>query len=221
MTNETLEQKTAVIDAAIALYLSDAEYTVKNICQRGKISQSELYKLFGNQNRVLRQFYPNCVARYRENIAMMDDYDSMSLSEKLENFIFVMLDFFQEQRAFVEKTFAKMLAMRTAKAPFQNTVEDVFRTILENEKDVAFLQRTFLLNFLTYDLLAGEFFSLVKFWLSDDSEHYEKTMAYADKLINFLTEILEVSIVDKGFDLAKFVVQHNLRHLPFYNRIFK
>ncbi len=222
MNDKTVEQKTRVIEAAIALYLAGTDhYTVKNICEKGEITQSEFYKLFGNKERVLWQFYPHCVDRYRVIITMMEDHDRMSLSEKLENFIFVMLDFFQEQRLFVEKTFGKMLAKRPAKTAFQKEVEDVFREILENENDVAFLQHTFLLNFLTYDILAGEFFSLVKFWLSDDSENYEKTMAYADKLISFLTEILEISIVDKGFDLAKFVLQNNLKNLPFYNWIFK
>ncbi len=216
------EFRQRIVEAAIDLYLHNpARFTVSHICEGAGVSRHQFYRAFGSKERALEQFYPLCVTRYREIVAMMDDHAGMTLAEKLANFIYILFDFFQEQREFVSRTFEEMCRRKSWRQKFEAEIRQTLREILESEERVAMLQRTFLLNSITYDWLTGEYFSLVRFWLGDDSENYAKTMAYADKLVNFLAEVLEMSVVDRGFDLAKFMVQHNLENIPVINWFIK
>lgn len=216
------ELKQRIVEAAIDLYLHDhSQFTVQHICEAAGVSRSQFYRIFGSKERALAQFYPLCVVRYREIVAMMDDHAGMTLAEKLANFIYIMFDFFQEQREFVAQTFEEMRRRKGWRQKFEAEIRQTLREILESDERVAMLQRTFLLNSITYDLLVGEYLSLVRFWLEDDSENYAKTMAYTDKLVNFLSEVLEISVVDRGFDLAKFIVQNNLENIPVINWFIK
>lgn len=207
---ENLEIRQQIIDAAIDLHINNGgNFTLKQLCQKAKIKQGEFYQQFNSKNQVLGQFYPLCVQRCREMSLQIEAYHSMSLAEKLGNFIYMMFDLLQEQREFVDETFGEMVFLNAGTA-FHREVADVIGEILENDPQIPDLQRSFLLNAQMYDVLAKEYIHLLKFWLSDDSPNFEKSMALTDKLVNFLEEVLHSNVIGHAADLLKFFVQNDV-----------
>lgn len=212
---ENLEIRQQIIDAAIDLHITTGgNFTLKQLCQKAKIKQGEFYQQFNSKNQVLGQFYPLCVQRCREMSLQIEAYHSMSLAEKLGNFIYMMFDLLQEQREFVDETFGEMVFQNTGTA-FQREVADVIGEILESDPQIPDLQRSFLLNAQVYNFLAKEYIHLLKFWLSDDSQNFEKSMALTDKLVNFLEEVLHSNVIGRAADLLKFFVQNDVVKLNF------
>ena len=51
--------------------------------------------------------------------------------------------------------------------------------------------------------------SILKYWLRDSSEEYDKTDTFIEKSTNFCFDALGVTPLDSGFDFAKFLFQQN------------
>jgi hypothetical protein len=221
-TEAQFEAQLAIVNCAVSLFTEDpAQFNRQRICECAGVAEKDFEALVGSEIRALGMFYPLAVAQYRRMIAQMSDYNDMTLAEKLATFLYIMLDILNEQRAFVAATFPELRRQKNWRNAFEDAVMQAFRDILERDSGVAMLQRQLLLNRFTYSLLVSEFFGLIDYWLEDDSENFAKTMAYIDKLVNFFAELLAFSAFEKGVDLAKFVVQHNLNRLPIINRFIK
>jgi hypothetical protein len=221
VTEAHFETQLAIVNCAVNLFIEEpAHFNRQRICECAGVSESEFIALVGSETKALGLFYPLAVAQYRHIIAQMDDYNSMTLAEKLATLLYTVLDIFEEQRPFVTQTFPELLTRPHWRGAFEDVVDSAFRDVLESD-DVAMLQRQLMLNRLTYSLLVKEFFDLIKYWLQDDSAYYAKTMAYIDKLVNLIAELLSFSAFEKSVDLAKFVVQHNLNRFPIINRFIK
>ena len=221
-TDAHFETQLTIVNCAVSLFIEEpAHFNRQRICECAGVAEEQFEALVGNKIRALGMFYPLAVEQYRRMIAYMDDYNDMTLAEKLATFLYIMLDILNEQRAFVAATFPELQRQKNWRKSFEDALTRAFRDILERDASVAMLQRQLLLNRFTYSLLVAEFFGLIDYWLADDSANYAKTMAYIDKLVNFFAELLAFSAFEKGVDLAKFVVQHNLNRLPIINRFIK
>jgi len=193
--------KITIAEQAADLYISNSSFTVQQLTEYLKISTADFYRLFPNRRSVLQYYYEAQLIKTEEIISSIGDFNSYTLSEKLSTLAFTLTDLLQEKREFTEQTFNSLIANRSS-TPFSKKLTSLSEELF-NDKGIS-TASGFVLNQWTYRLVAQHYIWLIQYWLRDDSHNYEKTMALTDKWTAFVQEVMYSSILDKGFDLAKF-----------------
>ena len=206
-TPRELARKEKIVAAAIALYTEDrAGFTMTKLARKTRIKKVEIYRLFNSHDAILKFYYPLCVHRYRAMIAEIDDFASWSFEEKLANFAYVLFDMLAEEREFVDEHFVEAIFHASSTSQFRREVESIFDQFADGLCGADWLS----------PLLAREYLHLVRFWLADESEGAERTMALVDKASTFCGAALRSGeLLDKGFDLGKYLVANGVIKAPF------
>ena len=202
---ETFETKFQIAEIATDLYIEgDGHFHIKDVAKAIDIDPAEVFNYFPNKDAILQFYYASLMVRYEMMIDEIDDFESYTLSEKFSNFAFASFDMLQEKQPFVEKTFQKLVVSSPGKTDFEKELERLIKQFLENDQRLT-MGASAVLNDYFYNFLRWQYLELVRFWINDSSEDKELTMELVDKLTNFLQELMYNAILDKSFDLAKFI----------------
>ncbi|WP_018128390.1 hypothetical protein [Balneola vulgaris] len=207
MTPESIKNKIEISYTAIDLYMSTGQVSMKNLIKETGLTASDIYTLFPEKKSILSFYYPSIVYQYRMMISEIDDFDSYTLSEKLSNFIYTSFDVIDEQREFVQKSFYKTILKKGTHSEFHHEISLLIKEFYLSDPHIS-VSSGFMMGDRVFSFLAKEYLYVVNFWLNDDSEGKEKTFALVDKLTAFLEELSYSKIIDKGFDLTKYLVVH-------------
>lgn len=208
---ETNEQSLArkIIDAALEIYIESPElFTLRKIAAKADCSVADITRIFPGKQNVLRGFYNQIPSRFKEAASEIPEYESLTLGEKFANYVYTSFDIIQEHRDFVEKTFEEMV-LPNPRSPWHIASREILREFVENDPRIPTVNLMLVRDF-TYNIWVHEYFQLIKFWLSDDSDGSERTIALVDKISALLTEAAYSGILDKGFDLAKYVFANDI-----------
>ncbi len=202
---EIFEKKFEIADAATNLYIKgDGEFTVKDVAKEVGLDPAEIFDYFPNKKAILQFYYASLVIRYEMMIDEIDGFDSFTLSEKFSNFAFTSFDMLKEKEMFVQATFSELIQRSFSKTDFEKEIERLVKKFLQDDPRLS-IASTIVQNNYFYNFLRLQYLELVNFWLNDESEDHELTMELTDKLTSFLQELMYNTIIDKGFDLTKFV----------------
>lgn len=219
---ETFQTKLTITEAAVRLYVEqEGSFTLKQVAGRIEdLTVGEIFEYFPNKPAILDFYYTSIVIRYRLMIQEIDDFEQYSFAEKLSNFIYASLDMMEEVPGFVEKTFNQKIRCALSRTDFQHEVEQLFREFFEDDPRIS-TGSALMMNRHLYRLLYRKYLELVDFWLQDESEGREVTMALTDKSTAFLQELLYSSIADKGFDLFKYALTSGAitSRIPLFKKI--
>jgi AcrR family transcriptional regulator len=223
---EIFEMKFAIADAATDLYIKgDGQFLMKDIASEVDIDPAEVFNYFPDKQSILQFYYASHSIRYEMMVDEIDNFGSYTLSEKFSNFAFASFDMLQEKEAFVKATFEDLILRSFTKTDFEKEVERLIRQFLENDQRLS-IGSTAVLNGCLYTFLRWQYLELVRFWLNDTTENKELSMELTDKLTSLLQELMYNNILDKGFDLAKFMASNReafLNNIPivkqFYSKI--
>lgn len=213
---ETFELKFAIADIATDLYIAgDGKFYIKDVASEIDITPAEVFNYFPNKKSILEFYYDSLVIRYEIMINEIDDFESYTLSEKLSNFAFTCFDMLQEKEYFVEATLSDFILNSFSKTNFEKELERIIQQFLQNDDNIS-LASTLVLNTYSYSFLRRQFLELLRFWINDTSENKELSMELTDKATAVLQELMYNPILDKSFDLVKFV---NSNRKAFINNI--
>jgi AcrR family transcriptional regulator len=207
MTTEEINDKIELCEIAIDHVINDGKFTIAQLAKASGKTASEIYSLFPNKNAILQYYYPSLVIRYSAMIDKIEDFESYTISEKLSNFIFTSFDMMEDRREFVEDTFEKMVFKRRCDSQFHQEVTQLFKHFFTTDGRIA-ISAGFVMKDYFYEFIAREYLDIVKFWLNDDSDGKERSFALTDKLTGFVEEVVYNKVLDKGFDLAKYLISH-------------
>lgn len=202
---ETFEMKFAMADVATDLYIQgDGRFYIKDIAKEVDITPAEVFNYFPNKKSILEFYYASLIIRYEMMINEIDGFDSYTLSEKLSNFAFTSFDMLQEKEAFVEATLSDYVLNSFTKTDFEKELERIIKQFLQNDDHIS-ISSTLVLNSYSYAFLRRQFLELLRFWINDTSEDKELSMELTDKATAVLEELMYNPVIDKSFDLAKFI----------------
>lgn len=220
---EVFEIKYQIADIASDLYVAgDGDFTLKAVASELELTVGEIFNYFPNKKAILEFYYASFVIRYELMIEEIEGFEGYSLSEKFSNFAFASFDMLQEKKAFVNRTFEDLVIYSYSKTAFEKEVERLSRKFLQSDPRLAD-SSILILNDCYYSFLRRVYLRLVQFWLNDESEQQEMTMELTDKLTSLMEEVMYNRVLDKGFDLGKFIYSNQeafLDQIPFVNRIF-
>jgi len=202
---KTFELKFAIADTATDLYVQgDGQFYIKDIAKEVDLTPAEVFNYFPNKKSILEFYYASLVIRYEIMIAEIDSFESYTLSEKFSNFAFTSFDMLQEKEAFVEATLSEYILNSFTKTDFEKELERIIKQFLQNDDHLS-IASTLVLNSYSYAFLRRQFLELLRFWINDTSEDKELSMELTDKSTAVLEELMYNPVLDKSFDLAKFV----------------
>ena len=207
MTAEQINTKIELCEAAIAIQLANGNFRISQLTDATGKSASDIYALFPNKKSILAFYYPSLIIRYKAMIGEIDDFETYSISEKISNFVFTLFDMLDEHHEFVEDTFDALVFQRKSKSSFHTEATQVFKHFFTTDANIA-VSAGFVMKDYFYEFIAKEYLHIVKFWLNDGSEGKERTFALTDKLTAFVEELVYNKTIDKGFDLAKYLLSH-------------
>ena len=205
-TASNLAQKEKIVTAAIALYTDDrAGFTMANIARKTRIKKVEINRLFNSRYAILKYFYVLCVHRYRAMATEIDDFADWSFEEKLSNFAYAMFEMLQEEREFVDEHFVTEIFRPSSVSRFQREVEALFSEFAEGVCGADRLA----------SFLAREYLHLVRFWVADESDDAERTMALVDKASSFVGAALRSGeLIESGTDLIRYLIANGVIKAP-------
>lgn len=202
---ETFEMKFAMADVATDLYIQgDGRFYIKDIAKEVDITPAEVFNYFPNKKSILEFYYASLIIRYEMMINEIDGFNSYTLSEKLSNFAFTSFDMLQEKETFVEATLSDYVLNSFTKTDFEKELERIIKQFLQNDDHIS-ISSTLVLNSYSYAFLRRQFLELLRFWINDTSEDKELSMELTDKATAVLEELMYNPVIDKSFDLAKFI----------------
>ncbi|MEX2456808.1 MAG: hypothetical protein WD381_05805 [Balneolaceae bacterium] len=201
--NKKTKKKIQISEAATERYLVNERFTIKSLADELKMDSSEIYDLFPNRRSILEFYYESVIIRYQTLTAAIEGYNNFTMAEKLSNLALTVLDMFQERREFVSKTYNSMIACSNRSTHFEKNFKNQLSYIYEQDKKQSTSASVFN-GELTNRFIVLHFHGLINFWLRDSSEGYQKTMELVDKWTALVQEINYSSVIDRGFDLAKF-----------------
>lgn len=204
MDVDTLNTKIELNELAIDLYLKD-QFTIPNLIDASGKNSSEIYSLFPNKKAILQFYYPALILKYKAMVSEIEDFETYSISEKLSNFMYTLLDMMDERRDFVEDTFNKYEWNCRGTTNFQEQTKSLFKDFFTSDGNIA-TSAGLLIGDLFYSALKVQFLYLIKYWLQDESEGNSRTYALIDKITGLIEELVYSKIVDKGFDLLKYLL---------------
>lgn len=202
---ETFEMKFAMADVATDLYIQgDGRFYIKDIAKEVDITPAEVFNYFPNKKSILEFYYASLIIRYEMMINEIDGFNSYTLSEKLSNFAFTSFDMLQEKETFVKATLSDYVLNSFSKTDFEKELERIIKQFLQNDDHIS-ISSTLVLNSYSYAFLRRQFLELLRFWINDTSEDKELSMELTDKATAVLEELMYNPVIDKSFDLAKFI----------------
>lgn len=205
MTTDQLNLKILLCETALDEYQRTGHFTILNLVNETGLTASEIYTLFENKDSILDFYYPILLLRYEAMIEEIEDFDSYTISEKISNFIYTMFDMMDERREFVEDSYHERVKKAGAKSEFFIQTKELFLHFFTTDPNIA-VSAGFLMKDYFYHFLTKQYVHLVNYWLTDDSVGYERSMALTDKMTRLIEEIAYNKTLDKGFDLAKYVI---------------
>ncbi|MDZ7683081.1 MAG: hypothetical protein U5J63_15590 [Fodinibius sp.] len=211
---ETFEMKLTLADAATDAYIKgdNRSFTIKEVARAADIDPAEVFNYFPNKDTILQFYYAGLIVQYEMMVDEIDDFDSYTLSEKFSNFAYASFDMLDEKQEFVAATFEDLILHSYGKTDFEKEIERLIGDFLGDDPRIG-MGSSLVLNSYFYTFLRWQYLELVRFWLNDESEDKELTMELVDKLTNFLQELMYNAIVDKGFDLGKFLIANRRKFI--------
>lgn len=190
--------------------------TMKQIARAADIGDATIYKYFPSKEKLLIAYFELVIADVLKDTAAIPELDQYNLHERLQLLVDGVLEAMLGDREFVEITRtvvgkSPLLMMRDG-MPGQKLLKDHVATLIENaveKDDIAPCDFK--------DMIAGLFadylFSVIIYWLKDDSEEFSNTTQLVELTLAVLVLALKSGIVNKLSELGTFLVRSQMTRL--------
>lgn len=210
--NKNTEEKIRISKSGALLYLKNPRFSMTALAEAAELKTEKIYDYFSNRRDVLDFFYEGLILEYEESVRSIEKYDEYTLSEKLSNLALTILDLMDPYKEFIGHTYSERVMCSRRTTSFEKHFRRQLKAIYESDANQSRLSSALNREPL-YKAGLFNFHLLIRFWLKDNSVANQKTMEFVDKWTAFVEEIHYSSILDRGFDVAKFLFYNS----PFAN----
>lgn len=194
-----------IAEAATKRFVENNHFTIDSLAKELKITPDEIYDHFPSRSSILRYYYESRILIYKDRLKEIDGYSEFTLNERLNNLLQTIIDLFEEDREFVLQTYKRIVAAPSTHCNFGMLFRESLLSVFEGDSNISSSSRLFI-NSLFFQSVFIQLHGLIFFWKNDESHQCENTMALIDKWCTLVEELFYSKTIDKGFDLAKFLV---------------
>ncbi len=190
--------------------------TMKQIARAAEIGDATIYKYFPSKEKLLLGYYEQIIADVLKDTAAIPELEQYTLHERLHLLVDGVLESMLGDREFVEITKSivgksPLLMMREG-MPGQQVLKQQVALLLEEAE-----QKEEIAQCDYKDMIAGLFadylFSVIVYWLQDDSDEFANTTQLVELTLAVLVLTLKSGLVNKLSELAGFMVRSQLSRL--------
>jgi AcrR family transcriptional regulator len=209
MSQKENKERLFIISSFMNYTLLNENYpkSVFNFCKKNNMEEKTFYKYFGSfdavKKMIWKSFYENAISLLEKE----KNFDVSTPKEKLLSFYFTFFEVLLLNRSYVlfvlskeEKILSKMSNLKTLRILFKG-----FATELIEEGNV---QKPTYLQHSTYIFSEAAWVQLgflLKFWVEDTSESFEKTDQAIEKSVQTAFDVFENTPLSNLIDFGKFL----------------
>lgn len=175
------------------------------------ISSTEFYEYYSSLEEINADIWTQTFFDTQQKLFETEIYPQYSGREKTLAFYYTWLEALKEQRDFILIS-ARKKAFLDLKPYFLEGIKTNFyfwldEVLLEGKETQEIYARLFSEKIYP-KAFWGLTLSVLKFWINDESENFEKTDVFVEKSVNFAFDALGKTFIDSGIELGKFVFQN-------------
>lgn len=188
---------------------SSVEFFMKNLEEKEVYEpESTFYKYYNSFSEIDKLAWKEFFDITLNSIQSEEEYMSFPVMDKLQVFYFTLFNVIKEYRAYITFTFDDAAFWELTPSALSLFHENFkfFSKDLVNEgiESGEIASRPFVTDY--YDgLIWGQTLLILKTWIADTSEEYDRSDAAVEKSTTFAFDIMGRGLFDSGFDLVKFM----------------
>lgn len=204
MNTDEINKKIEIAFTAAHLYGQHKKFSIPDLVEATELTASDIFELFPSKKSIREYYFTSLIYQYWAMISEIEGFEEYRVSEKFSNFIYTLFDMMDEHPSFVADYYNKTVIQKGSSSDFHKETKELFKDFMTSDSEIA-VSAAFLMKDLFYSLLTTQYLYLVKFWLNDESDGKERTLALVDKLTSLLEEVVYNKTVDRSFDLIKYL----------------
>lgn len=186
---------------------------VYKFCQSIKIEESEFYQFFGSFEAVEKSVFSHFFEETLKVLKANKEYDSFSSKDKILSLYFTYVENLTANRSLV-------LYLLDHKNPIKGLsniygVKSHFKTFIEEldlkQPEIPIDQLKEFQEKGMNEILWGQFLTIVKYWMKDDSPSFEKTDVFIEKSTSVGFELFNFSQLESVIDFGKFILKDTFK----------
>jgi hypothetical protein len=172
--------------------------------------EASFYKEFNSTESLLSGFWLHLFNDAKTRLESQEVYQGYNAKERILAFYFTFMEHLAEQRSFLF-LLDRMLGMQAKQASLKK-IHAAFKEWISNRlsegKDEGEIANRKFLEDQYPEAFWLQLQFLIRFWLSDDSDGFQKTDAAIEKSLNLTFELMGPGVLDALVDFGKFAWQN-------------
>lgn len=186
---------------------------VYKFCQSLEIEESQFYQFFGSFEAIEKSVFKHFFDETMKVLKSSEGYDEFSSKDKLLSFYYTYIENLTANRSLILylldhknpiKGLSNIHSIKSDFSEFVNTLNlDSIEIPIDKLKE--FEGRGI------SEVVWGQFLSIIKYWLKDESPAFEKTDAFIEKSTTVGFEILNLTQLESVIDFGKFLLKDTFK----------
>jgi AcrR family transcriptional regulator len=182
--------------------------TVAAFCKTAGITEAEFYQQYASLSVLEDHIWQTWTEQTIQTVSSAEAYSTYSVREKYLAFCFGFTQQLLSVRSFVTWRFSACRAKDLyAFHRFKNAIKDHFNELINEGLNSGEIPSRFGIHRLYADAAWMHLLALIKFWVEDTSDSFEKTDEFIEKSVNFQMDLITRNGLDSGAELGKFFFQ--------------
>ncbi|MEO1049159.1 MAG: TetR family transcriptional regulator C-terminal domain-containing protein [Bacteroidota bacterium] len=206
-------KKNKIVEAYIEYILTHGKEpnSVFIFAKEQKMKEEQFYDYFNSFSALEKGIWSSFFEETKAGLEADETYHDYSVREKLLAFYYTWIEVLKANRSYVKHSFHKVKKLERPPS-FLKDFKDEFiaytkELIMEGNASQEIVKRPYISDRYAEGLWLQLLFVL-RFWLKDDSQAFEKTDAAIEKAVNLSLDLMGRGPVDTMIDFAKFLY-HN------------
>ncbi len=184
------------------------------VAKKAGVKEEEFYQHFSSVKALDNQIWLGFFEETKQRIEQEAVYASYSVREKILAFYYTFIEVLKANRSYVMYSYESVKQepitpnpdfLSAFKPVFQDFIESL---ILEGRESQEIAERTSFLMDTYPRIFWWQLLLILRFWVNDSSQGFEKTDVFIEKAVNFGMDAVGKTTIDSAFDFAKFVFQN-------------
>ncbi len=175
------------------------------------IEESEFYQHFNHFSAIETSIWNEAVVLAINSLKASAEFNTYTAREKVLGFFYTLIEVLNKRRSFFVYSLGNnTIHFKTPeglKIPIMDFAKEVVQEGLAGKE---LEERKFLSDRYHEAVWLNTLF-ILKFWIDDKSQGFEKTDAAIEKSVNLMIELMGKSALDSMLDLGKFLFQNGLK----------
>lgn len=209
------ETKKNIIVAASELFVANGfqKTTMKKIAKVAGIGDATIYNYFKTKEDIIIGYFEWQTEQTIEEVWSIDDLDEYNIQEKLQVLLDIFLERLSKDEDFVsfcvQLTFKSPMFLLRDRDPIKKNLQSFIEGFLMAAEDSGEIEKLPFKSGVSF-LICEFYFSVVLYWIKDDSDEKSNTTQMSDLALALITQILKSGVLNKGTELITFFIKSHL-----------